>query len=273
MPPARLSFVVPTYNRRELLPVAVDSALAWLDQIGGGQIIIVDDGSKDGTDQMVRQRYQERLQAGEIVFHERARNGGAAAAKNTGASLADGDWIVFLDSDDALIEEAALPVVEELGRAGEAPAVFFRCVEKSTGALVGEPLQDRVSLNLTQHVSQWKWGECLPIVRSEASRRFPYVEELPGYESISYFRMIREIGKVTVSPIVARIYQTEGNDRVSAAGRLVRSIRNKTYALIMLGEFRRDLPLRIWLRFVLTYAKSRADNLLARGSRLLSPAR
>lgn len=269
----RLSIVIPTYNRRDLLPAAVDSARAWLDAIGEGEIVIVDDGSSDGTGAMLADLYRGELASGRIAFHERACNGGAAAAKNSGAAIAKGDWIVWLDSDDLLVAEALPAVLDALDLAGPAPVVFFRCVDLATGALVGEPLAETRTLPLDRYVAGWKWGECLPIVRPDAARRFPYVEELPGYEAVSYYRMTRAIADPIVTPIVARRYRTEGADRVSAAGRRARGIRNRKFALIMMREFRHDLPRRIRARYLLTYVRSRMDAWIAGTSRLLTPAR
>ena len=274
MAPPVLSVVIPTYNRRDLLPAAVDSALVWLDRIGGeGEILIVDDGSTDGTQAMVAARYAGELARGRIRFHQRERNGGAAAAKNSGAALAKGDWIVFLDSDDALIPEAALDVVAALAAAADAPVVFFRCIDMASGALIGEPLGGTVTLTLETHAYRWRYGECLPAVRPAAARLYPYVEDMPGYEAISYFRMERELGAIVLTPIVARLYRTEGADRVSAASRLNRSIRNRKYAKIMMGEFKRDLSLKVRGRYFITYLRAQMDYCIARGSAMFGAAR
>lgn len=274
MAPPRLSFVIPTYNRRDLLAAAVDSALVWLDRIGGdgGEIVLVDDGSTDGTQQMVATRYAGELASGRLVFHQRARNGGAAAAKNSGAALARGDWIVFLDSDDEVIPDAVGEVVATLA-ATDAPIVFFRCIDLASGELIGAPLAEARIVPLESHAGTWRYGECLPAVRPEASRRHPYIEDMPGYEAISYFRMVRELGPILLTPIVARRYRTEGADRVTNASRLKRSVRNRKYASIMMREFRRELPLRVRGRYLLTYMRARFDYVVARGSALLRPAR
>ena len=64
------------------------------------EIVVVDDGSTDETSASV-----EALSADGVVTARRA-NGGPAAARNTGAAMASGRWLVFLDSDDELLPGA-----------------------------------------------------------------------------------------------------------------------------------------------------------------------
>src|SRR5262249_28949809 len=103
----RLSVVIPTYNRRASLATAIDSALAWLDTLGQGEILVVDDASTDGREAAVQAAYAGRMAAGQLSFHRLDKNGGVTAAKNEGARQAHGDWLLFLDSDDRLIPERA----------------------------------------------------------------------------------------------------------------------------------------------------------------------
>ncbi len=88
-----VSVIIPTYNRAgELLEKAIDSVLAQTHQLI--EIIIVDDGSTDGTSQSLKTRYRDHL---DIV---RTGNQGPAAARNVGIKKARYDLIAFLDSDD-----------------------------------------------------------------------------------------------------------------------------------------------------------------------------
>lgn len=90
--PDLVSTVIPTYNRRGELPRAIDSALAqsWPDQ----EILVVDDGSTDGTAQMLADRYGNRVRC--II----KPNGGVSSARNLGMREAKGEFIALLDSDD-----------------------------------------------------------------------------------------------------------------------------------------------------------------------------
>ena len=89
-----VSVVVPTYNRAYCLPRTVDSALGQTHP--SVEVIIVDDGSRDETADVVAARYGNDARVRLI----RQANGGVSAARNTGLRAARGDYVALLDSDD-----------------------------------------------------------------------------------------------------------------------------------------------------------------------------
>ena len=89
-----LSVVIPTYNRASLAARAIASVLISL--VPGDEIIVVDDGSTDGTAEVVKA-------FGKPVRYHRIDNAGPSAARNAGIRLALGKFVAFLDSDDVWI--------------------------------------------------------------------------------------------------------------------------------------------------------------------------
>lgn len=94
----RFSVIIPSYNRAATLGRAIRSVLtqafpAW-------EIIVVDDGSSDGT--------RELIEGYPGVRYHYQSNAGVCAARNNGADIATGDWLIFLDSDDELLPDAIL---------------------------------------------------------------------------------------------------------------------------------------------------------------------
>jgi len=87
-----VSVVIPTYNRAGLLGRAIQSVLSQLGR--PDEIIVVDDGSTDGTAELVRTLAEPRIR------YIRQSHAGAGAARNRGVSEATRDLIAFLDSDD-----------------------------------------------------------------------------------------------------------------------------------------------------------------------------
>ncbi|GGM65051.1 glycosyltransferase involved in cell wall biosynthesis [Halarchaeum rubridurum] len=89
----RVSVVVPAYRRADVLPRAIDSALAQT--VGDLEVVVVDDGSPDDTEAVVRAYDDPRVR---YVAH--GTNRGVSAARNTGIEHARGAYVAFLDSDD-----------------------------------------------------------------------------------------------------------------------------------------------------------------------------
>jgi glycosyltransferase involved in cell wall biosynthesis len=107
---ATVSVIVPTFDRAALLPRALDSLLSQTRP--ADQIIVVDDGSTDGTPELL-ERYGPRL---EVL---RQTNAGVAAARNRGIRYAAGEWLAFLDSDDAWLPHKLERQLGSLTRSGK----------------------------------------------------------------------------------------------------------------------------------------------------------
>lgn len=87
--------IIPTHNRPEKLLRAVGSALEALK--GGGEVIVVDDGSEPPVSDLCKFGSEVHLIRNEVSL-------GASATRNLGVALASGDVVVFLDDDDVLNE-------------------------------------------------------------------------------------------------------------------------------------------------------------------------
>lgn len=88
-----VSVVVPTHNRAHMLPRLLASVLRQdLEEL---ELIVVDDGSDDGTTEVLAHCDDPRLM---VVRHPRAQ--GVAQARNTGTSVASGRWVAWCDDDD-----------------------------------------------------------------------------------------------------------------------------------------------------------------------------
>lgn len=94
-----VSVVIPTFNRAGFLKRAVESVLRQ--QYDPLEVVIVDDGSTDDTCRAARE-LQEKTEG--ILFLDNNRKKGPSGARNTGILGSSGDFIAFLDSDDAWLE-------------------------------------------------------------------------------------------------------------------------------------------------------------------------
>lgn len=97
----KVSVIVPVYNCKVFLARAIESVINQSD-FSDNELILVDDGSSDGSSQIC-DKYA-CLYDNIKVIHQ--HNSGVSAARNKGISAAEGEWIFFLDSDDYLLEDA-----------------------------------------------------------------------------------------------------------------------------------------------------------------------
>ncbi len=93
----KISVIMPAYNSERFIRKSIDSVLS---QKGADvELIVVNDGSTDGTEQILSE-YGKRIKSMTIP------NGGVANARNTALSVATGDYVMFVDSDDGLAATA-----------------------------------------------------------------------------------------------------------------------------------------------------------------------
>jgi glycosyltransferase involved in cell wall biosynthesis len=126
-----VSIILPTYNRASFLPQAFASIDAQT--FREWEIVVVDDGSTDGTREIVESlppQLQARLR---YVYRQ---NGGAYAARNTGLDVARGESIAFFDSDDEWLPHHLQDCVAALERHADIHWVYgaSRLVDDATGA-------------------------------------------------------------------------------------------------------------------------------------------
>ena len=87
-----ISVIIPTYNRGRCIQRSIDSVLSQTYK--DIELIIVDDGSTDQTEEVVKKYEDPRIR------YIKAGHGGAGAARNRGVFEAKGEYIAFQDSDD-----------------------------------------------------------------------------------------------------------------------------------------------------------------------------
>ncbi len=94
-----LSIIIPAYNEERTIHLILDKVRDVVLRDGiGKEVIIVNDGSKDGTIEAIR-RYMEANPSMGIRLHEQPRNMGKGAAIHTGIELASGEYMIVQDAD------------------------------------------------------------------------------------------------------------------------------------------------------------------------------
>lgn len=88
----KISVVIPSYNRAELIGETLDSIARQTRSVD--EVIVVDDGSTDNTEGVVEARNDPRIQ------YQKIENGGVEVARSLGIKLARYEWVALIDSDD-----------------------------------------------------------------------------------------------------------------------------------------------------------------------------
>ncbi len=229
MPAVTFTVFTPTYNRRHTLHRTYQSLAAQT--FRDFEWLIVDDGSEDGTEELVKAWQQERRVP---IRYVRRRHRGAHHAHLTCLEEARGEFIIKLDSDDGCTPESlarlrqhwlAIPAAER----GRFAGVTALCQDE-TGALVGtvfpqSPLDCTAAALEYQHrVRGEKWG----FVRADVLRRFPFPKNVSGNfipESYVWSQVSRHYQTRHVNEVL-RVYWTDApslvhgrpNPRRNAAG-------------------------------------------------------
>jgi len=121
-----ISIIIPSYNRASTIANAVNSILNQT--FSNWELIIVDDGSTDNTQNIVKSYSDER------IFYYYQTNQGVCTARNYGASVASGEYLVFLDSDDYVTTNWLQDFYDEIQKSG-ATIVCCNSIVKSINAV------------------------------------------------------------------------------------------------------------------------------------------
>ena len=239
----RVSTVIPTYNRAHLLERAVGSALAQMES--GDEVIVVDDGSTDRTETVVRG-------FGDRVRYVRTANGGAGAARNRGVREARNPLVAFLDSDDEWLPGK---IALQRGVMATRPEVLFAftdfMVRSASGvtrnrflvhwsgdyrswdsilgqgetvASTGSQFAVRVhvgDLSLLEMRSAYVFTSTLIVRREAAGSALHFAEDVPTYEDLECFGRLALTGLAGYLDLETAIQHGHGGSRLTDADDIV----------------------------------------------------
>lgn len=115
-----LSIIVPVYNSEEYLPFCIDSVKRQ--SFTDFEVLLVDDGSTDSSKEICCSIQEQDHR---FIYILREKNGGTAAARNTGLRMARGEYVTFLDNDDYWNSDSALQNLFNFSKANNSPDVIL----------------------------------------------------------------------------------------------------------------------------------------------------
>lgn len=184
----RISAVIHTYNREHLISETIDAVLAQTRP--ADEIVVLDDGSKDGTLGLLKERYGDRIK---LVARE---NSGALAARKYAVDEASGDWIALCDSDDLWTENHIERLCALREALPEADMLFSNFAEFGS---------DAVSADKFAAAGQAYWDNFTPINDSFIDLGSGIVDKFlefnPVFPSATMFRMsaYKELGGIELA--------------------------------------------------------------------------
>lgn len=203
-----LTIFTPTFNRATKLKRVYDSLLSQSDE--SFEWLIVDDGSTDDTNAIVKEFSTNKFP----IRYYKKENGGKHTAYNCALKLANGEFILCVDSDDWLSENAVRMISQTLSKENANILMSYKSDQK--GKLLSNPFPtsvNRAGILELSHFYQCT-GEFSLIFRTEYARNYPFPVfkgERFITESVVYDRMFAS-EKAVLLPAVITIceYQQDG---------------------------------------------------------------
>ena len=193
MPIAPLvSIITATYNHRQYIAETIDSALAQT--YPHCEVLVVDDGSTDGTAEMLSAQYGDQIRLWAKP------NGGVSSARNLALRHAQGDYIQFLDSDDLLLPEKVATHVAYLEAHPEVGAVYSHalCFRDEQPEKRFEYSRKHLYRSGQLFASMLDQGYVLihmPLIRREwVERAGPFDEQIPTCEDWEFMLRLAWVG-------------------------------------------------------------------------------
>jgi glycosyltransferase involved in cell wall biosynthesis len=242
-----LSVLVDTYNHEKFIEQAIVSVLEQDFPMQDVEILVVDDGSTDGTPEILK-GFEPRIR------NLRKSNGGQASAFDLGIPECQGDVISFLDGDDWWAPGKLRRVAEFL--AAE-PAVgivghgILEAFEDGTLRCGAPERQERLRLDSFAAARVFRLrksylGTSRMTIRSSIARKILPVPESLVFEADEYlFTLAATISDLAILPDPLTYYRQHSANLYNAGGGDLRGLRRKQAVMAALAEaLRRELPLR-----------------------------
>lgn len=131
------SVIMPTKNRRYCIQKAVDSLISQTHR--NFELIIVDDGSTDDTEEFIRRAYAKDIRGGRIVYIRLEQSQGVCSARNIGLSIAQKKWISYLDSDNTVRPNFLTVFADAIAKNPSALTFYANFQVNESGAIRGRP--------------------------------------------------------------------------------------------------------------------------------------
>ena len=213
--PLKISIVIPVYNVASYLSDCLDSVLAQT--YVNWEAICVDDGSTDGCSSVLDE-YASKDSRIKVIHQV---NSGVSAARNQGLQLATGEWVLFMDSDDVITQDA-LKIISEQASVADHDVVMFE-MQRVKSFL--EPIRNVAHCQVVVHNMAnledavplirriypdrlWAWNKCM---RRSLIGGLRFEDYQPCEDAVFVLSCLTSARKVVVLPHVLYKYLQHEN--------------------------------------------------------------
>lgn len=187
MPSPTVSVIMPAHNAEKTIGQAIESVLLQTVPL---ELLIINDSSSDGTAGAVRP-YLSDLR---VRYYENPSNLGAAGSRNRGVSLAAGEFVAFLDSDDWWAPGKLTKQLAKIEETGAVLCSTARELMHADGTSMGKiiPVRERITYrDLLRHNSI----NCSSVlIRRTAAAEFPMEHEDSHEDYITWLKVLKKYG-------------------------------------------------------------------------------
>jgi len=203
----KFSIIIPTYNRAWCIERAINSVLKQ--DFQNWEIIIVDDGSSDNTNELV-----EKYLTDNRIRYFYKENGGVGSARNKGIKESVGEWIIFLDSDDEFTINTLNIIQKYISKFTNSFFLLFGVIDENGKNMYF--MENKINkIDFRDYIEGKKIsGELLNCIKREVflgMDDFKFPENVNGGEGLLWFRLIKKYPAISINEIL-RIYHKDAND-------------------------------------------------------------
>jgi glycosyltransferase involved in cell wall biosynthesis len=163
-----VSVIIPTFNRGNLIARAIQSVLNQT--YGLLEVIIIDDGSTDNTESVVK-----TIKDARIRYYWFKNSGSPARSRNKGIELACGEFLSFLDSDDSWLPDKLQKQVQYMLRNPDCFLVYAKCLLQSEGrAIIESPKVMLGGCIFKELYLSYNFISCLTVLMKNSRDYRPY---------------------------------------------------------------------------------------------------
>ncbi len=260
----KISVIIPAYNAERFVIHSVNSALAQtMKEI---EILVIDDGSTDNTVQVLTEHFSAENR---VKIIKQPQNMGVGEARNRGIKEATGDYIAFLDSDDAMMPEALQTLYDAVEDADvvSSPGCMFTKTENPPDDLSELSADDLTPIvlniefevnspvyipeDLKERIEGWSKRNFNYVIWNKLFRRQFLIENNITFSHLSMaedhiftFKCVFHAKKYRMIPDSYYIYRSAGPESLSKQGKsvdqIVKLLRAQIGAAKSLTEFMDD---------------------------------